>query len=562
MTRSNRMWESKFRRRKLLKGIGAVGVGAGLASAGLVACGDDDDAGSSEQPDSTVDPTPDGGPKAGGRLVIATNLPSTTLNPYGTVGITRQNMQQMFEPLRRLNTSRPPDEPLDIEPGLAESFEQPEQVRIIYHLREGVQFQDGTPFNSDAVVVHFDRIMNRDSPFYSEVGQQFMKASYDIIDSVKAVGSHSVALTLKAPYYDWHILSSVAANGIVSPAALQKYGEDGFSSHPAGTGAFRVKRFEAGADTILERSPGYWGGDAYLDEVVFAVRGDANSRLAAVLSGEADWAIQLSQDDVGAVDGHEDLRSVTKAVGLVQRAVVNCMEGPTANPMVRQAINHAISQEDISAAYGGLKIPAYSSASPGTPVYDPAYEPYKGRDVKKAKQLLAAAGHDDGFDVRMIYKLIGNGVSPPEAAVMQQQLAEVGINGQVLALENAAFEDINRANNGGVPSDVWATTSQFGWTSFYAVNRNFATTSTPPAGNNFGFYSNKEIDRLAEKLQLAIDADEHAATWAEVDELLAEEAPWVYLYHEQDVEIIATKVGGYSGSPTRFFDLRPFWIKA
>jgi peptide/nickel transport system substrate-binding protein len=216
-----------------------------------------------------------------------------------------------------------------------------------------------------------------------------------------------------------------------------------------------------------------------------------------------------------------------------------------------------IDREAILAAYGGQDVPAYAPATPGTGAYRADFTPYSNGDVAEAKKLLDAAGVSDGFDVECIFRITGQSApTPPEAALIQQQLVAADITMEINPQDQTAFP---AAVYGAPLEGKWGQNGLFGYTAFFGVRRSFASTSVPPGGLNSGAYTSEDLDELDRRIQASTSQEEYDSLWREANELISDDAPWAYLYHRTDIDALNQSVQGYAGAPDTYFDLRQVW---
>ena len=180
------------------------------------------------------------------------------------------------------------DESTELEPALATSWESSEDGRIwTFHLRQGVTFHDGTPFNAEAVLFSLNRQHEGTHPFH-EVGGVYNywidTGLAEIVDKIVGIDEFTVQIHLKTAYAPFLYTLTIHAFSIVSPTALQKWGED-FTSNPVGTGPFKFVRWDRNDKIVLEANDAYWGGRPPLDRIIFQSIPDNSVRLIKLQEG-------------------------------------------------------------------------------------------------------------------------------------------------------------------------------------------------------------------------------------------------------------------------------------
>src|SRR5688572_18286657 len=203
-------------------------------------------------------------PRRGGTLHIAYEADITGLDPHTSLGI-----QAMYVEQNLYNTLVTIDENAEYVPDLAESWEVKEDGRVyIFHLRKGVKFHDGTDLNAEAVKWNFDRLLN---PEENVITRSYFEP---IIESVQVIDDYTLQISLKYPTNTLLPALAVYRVGfmIISPASYQKWGRQDLPHHPAGTGPFKLVRWEQNRVIELERNPHYFKkGFPCLDRLEFNI---------------------------------------------------------------------------------------------------------------------------------------------------------------------------------------------------------------------------------------------------------------------------------------------------
>ena len=178
---------------------------------------------------------------------------------------------------------------VEVEPGLAESWDvSADGLTYTFHLRRGVKYQDGTPFNAQAVIAGLDRQLKKDDPNYilnTGPVQSYLDFTYGSVASYRPIDDSTVELKMKVP--SAALLASLAMvwNGVVSPTAVAKYGKE-FRNHPVGTGPFIFREWRERDEVALDANPDYWKGKPKVNHLVFKEYPDSQAALLALKHGD------------------------------------------------------------------------------------------------------------------------------------------------------------------------------------------------------------------------------------------------------------------------------------
>ena len=413
---------------------------------------------------------------------------------------------------------------LEVEPALATAWEISEDgTEYTFTLREGVTFHDGSPFNAEAVVFNFERMLNEDHP-YHDTGPFPLAFFFSSVSSVEAVDDLTVKFTLSEPYAPFLSNLAYPTGLIVSPAAVEQHGAD-FGRNPSGTGAFTFAEWRSNEAVVVEANPDYWDGAPELQAVVFRPITDANTRTAEMLAGGIDMMVEVPP--VALSQFQDDAFQVFEQAGPhVWFLILNAKEGPFADKRVRQAANYAINKEAL--VNDVLEGTAEVAAGPTPPAfawaYNEALEPYP-YDPEKAKELIAEAGAE-GAELTFYVTEGGSGMLDPVAmgTAIQADLNAVGLDTTIETYEwNTFLGQVNPGLEGkaDMAEMAWMTNDP-DTLPFLALR----TEAWPDKGGfNSGYYSNPEVDELLEKARVATDQDERAALYKQMQEIVQEDAP-------------------------------------
>ncbi|WP_163969780.1 glutathione ABC transporter substrate-binding protein [Oceanobacillus halotolerans] len=520
-----------------------------LLSIALVACASEPDESASS--DSDGDSGSSEG-QAGGDLVVAVLSDAVALDPTGVNDVPSFDVQfNIFEKLVWQ------DENMELQPGLAESWEAIDETTWEFKLQEGVKFHDGSDFNAEVVKANIERIQNPDvsAPTAYLV---------DMISEVQIVDDYTVCFITEYPFgglpaHLGHPVASMVSLEQIEEdyAAMEDGAEPGsvINEHPIGTGYFKFEEWSPGQHVKLVKNEDYWNGEAKLDSVTFKVVKEDLTRIAELETGDSHVSNPLSPSDLERVEGTEGLyASRTDSVSL-DYIGFNVNQEPFNDIRVRKAISMAIDKEQIlEGIYNGVGLPAKGPLPPTVFGYDDGIEGIE-YDPKKAKELLAEAGYEDGFSTTIWTNDSRERIDM--ATNVQAQLDEFGIDIEVEVFEWGAYlEEIGNGEH-----DMFV----LGWSNATADADNglyplFHSDNHGPPGNRT-FIDNPELDELIENGRTAQDEEERLGIYKEAQELLVEESPMIYMLHQEYLLGVSEKVKDLVQLPTKYLYLKDAYIE-
>ncbi|MEM1361796.1 MAG: ABC transporter substrate-binding protein [Pseudomonadota bacterium] len=440
---------------------------------------------------------------------------------------------------------------LEVEPALATSWEISEDGTVYtFTLRDGVTFHDGTAFDAEAVKFNFDRMLKEDHP-YHDTGPFPLSFFFSAVQSVDVIDPLTVQFTLDAPYAPFLSNLAYPTGLIVSPAAVAEHGAD-FGRNPSGTGAFTFGEWRSNEAVVITANPDYWDGAPALEAVVFRPITDANTRTAEMLAGGIDLMVEVPP--VALSQFAEDPFTIHEQAGPhLWFLILNAKEGPFTDKRVRQAANYAINKEAI--VNNVLEGTAEVAAGPTPPAfawaYNEALEPYP-YDPEKAKQLIADAGME-GVELTFFVTEGGSGMLDPVAmgTAMQADLEAVGFDVNIETYEwNTFLGEVNPGLEGK------ADMAQMAWMTNDPDTLPFLALRTEAfpenGGFNSGYYSNPQVDELLEAARAATDQAERAALYQEMQTIVQDEAPWVFVANWKQNAVSNDRVEGFGLEPSFF----------
>lgn len=486
-------------------------------------------------------------------LVIAmtcSDIPSTDSQPTGGYEGFRFVGFQLYDGLVRWDCTQG-EKASELTPGLAESWEKSTEnpLEWTFNLRRGVKFHDGTDFNADAVIFALDRVINEKSEYYNATCAGSVSSYITQIDKYEKIDDNTVKITTKEDYnylpYDMSFIL------IPSPTAVKEKGED-FINSPVGTGPYKFVSKTAGQELVLEANEDYWGSVAKTKQVILKPIADSSARLAALKSGEVNWAEVTPPESIESLkaDGYQVLLNSYPHVWTYE---LNCKTGPFADVRVRQAMSYAIDRETLCKdIIKGCGTPLSQFCYSGSPWYDSSAEAYD-YNPEKAKELLKEAGYEDGFDTTFLVPTSGSGNMWPSVMneFIQKNLAEVGINVTIESLDwNTLITAMNTGFEGEY-ADVGAMNSSY-YTLFPNVFKKYFGSE---GAFNIGGWSNEEYDSLIQKAQTAASDEERDGYLIEAEGIISEELPWMFVCSDMNLRVLASNVKGFVQPQSWFCDL-------
>ena len=437
-----------------------------------------------------------------------------------------------------------------VAPGLAERWEQPDPLTLVFHLHSGVRFSDGQMLTSRDVLWTLNSMRN------VAAGNIITPkaASYASVASIEAPDATTVVLHLKYP--DNFLLTNLSsgAMGIVPYGS----GRD-FWEHPVGSGPFRFISQEIDKEVVIERNPLSWqsnaeSGNGNIQRVRFAVVPDPITRALELRKGSADLESNSLLPDMLPILATEKHLTVESVGGTqVQYIAFNTIDPILRDVRVRQAIACAI---DISLI---LKTLQAGRAKPAVSLLPEKHWAWTGDvarydyDPKRANQLLDEAGYRrrvGGVRLHLTMKTSTDEGTRLLSATLQQQLAQIGIDLDIRSYEAATYiQDLTRGSfqiyalrwvGGNEQPDIFG----------YA----FSTARIPPKGANRGRYHNPELDVLLDDAGKSTDQVKRKSDYAQAQQILARDLPAFNLWYKDSIVVHNRRLTGITISPSGSFE--------
>ncbi|MEZ4676524.1 MAG: ABC transporter substrate-binding protein [Caldilineaceae bacterium] len=491
-------------------------------------------------------------PTSGGTLTIARPTDAVGLDPkIETTSPGNWVMSNIYENLVKLDTD------LTFQPALAESWEQVEPDRWRFTLRQGVKFHDGTDFNAEAVKFSIERQKDPDNPGRSA-------SNLRPIIGVEVVDDYTVDIVTDGPYGPLlNIMSLIYATGIVSPAAVEEYGDD-FTLNPVGTGPFQFVEWATNDHITIERFDDYWGDPAPLDQVIYRVIPEESARMLALDTGEVQMVMAPAPSQMDLYRDNPDFTIYeTPGVRVIFFGMMTARE-PLSDVRVRQALNLGFDRQSVldNIVEGAGYLPT-AYISPPIFGYTDTSE-YFAYDPEQAAALLEEAGwvDSDGDGIRdkdgeklslLHYSPRGRYLKDAEVGeAFQAAMLELGVEVQLEVMEwGTLFEAVRQPN---LEADLFT----LGWSTAtgdadYTLGPLYGSNSLPPDGWNSFEYQNPAFDELIAQAGASTDQDERAALYAEALDIVTADAVEVPVFNTKETIITSANVQGFAQHPIDYY---------
>lgn len=446
-------------------------------------------------------------------------------------------------------TYRGPD--MKLVPGLAESWEElDEGKRIRFKLRQGVTFQNGEPFNAEAVKFTFDRLLGEEGA----KGPQ--QANYTSIDHVEVVDDATVDLVLKEP--DPVLLTKLAGYGamIVPPKYHAEVGDAAFNAKPIGTGPFKVTEYTPKVGVKLEANPNYWGGAPKLSELEYRFIEEPATAVAELQSGRVDLVIPptVPVGMIPTIKADANLQIVSTPSPTVTALRFNTRDGITKDPNVRKALIMAVDRQAIvDSVLGGEATIIGQFQGEQSFGYNPNLKPLL-YDPAQAQKLLADAGIQPGATVEINTR--GNDATFNEVAqAVAAYLSTVGVTATIKPYETNVFlnDIIPQGKTGALFQQGWG-----GWTFDYD-NTAYAMYHTGQKWNPYD--SDPELDKMLDAQRPMTDKAQREKMLQDIATYAAEKATEMPLYNLNAIYAVNKRVENFVPAPDNRLKLNEVSVK-
>lgn len=472
------------------------------------------------------------GAAAGGFVDLFSGKPAVAQAPTGTINVVTSADADSYDPHSWISddgrmigahifeslVTR------DYQPMLATSWENPDKLTWIFHLRRGIEFTNGEPFDASVVKFNLERYMDPKT-------KALFRGLMEPVESIEVLDKYRVKVKTKTPY---SVLIYVVRDiHMMSPKAVQELGKD-VVRRPIGTGPFVFKEWVPMERTVIEANPAYYGPKPLVKTIVWRPVTEPSTRIVELRTGRADIINKVPPELTGDISG-EGMKVVRRQSMWRMGIMINCAKPPFDNVKARQAFNYAANKEDLVKHV--LKGAGYVMSDPLGPDvegHNPTIKPYP-HDPARAKRLLAEAGYPQGVDIEILTPA-GRYLKDKELTeAVAFQVKEAGFNMKVIAMEWGMFLK-NYKNYHGFFIGEESPYAQ----RYFSKNMDSRVKSYAWMG-----YHNDEFNRLLDEAGETFDVQKRNAIYQKLSKIVFDDALYLYMYYAQDIYGVRDRVKNF-----------------
>lgn len=418
----------------------------------------------------------------------------------------------------------------EFKPNLATEWELIEDDVWEFKLREGVKFHNGDDFTAEDVKFTLERVAN------DETLRDYQ--NYRQIDEVEIIDDYTVRIHTDGPEPVLLNRISRLGSGMLPSEYIEEHGWEHFLENPVGSGPYKYVEWIRDDRVVLEINEDHYDGRySEWDKLVFRAIPENSTRVSEALTGGVDIAANIPPSDWDRIEENDGTSLITGPSNRTMIFFVRHQEGyPTADLRVRQAIDLAIdNQAVIDHVLGGKGTPTITRVNPGNVGVNEDLHNTYNYDVEKAKELMAEAGYEDGFEMTIQSP---NGRYPQDretVEVVAGMLSEIGIEAKLEFMEWGAFVEMRDANENedmyllGLSSSLYDSAQSLDYYGSWLAEEHIG-------------YKNEEIDELLQEAEIGMDQDQRIEQYQRVQEIAAEELPHINLHQLEQAFAVSDRI--------------------
>ena len=506
-------------------------------------------------------------PKRGGTLHLALPTDVTSLDPAQAFDtVSEPFIMLLYQGLLEY------DDGLDLLPGLASDWNiSTNHLTYTFHLRPGTRFSNGREVVASDFVYTMERNLDpktaglTESFFEGIVGaKDFRAGKSPHVRGIRAPSDDTLVLELEQPDPTFLYILTLPGALVIPHEEVERSGAE-FTSHPVGTGPYRLAEWRRGVKMRFERNPYYPRADRqYLDAIEVMEGGDSALHLMMFERGELDIA-DVTQEPGIPIPDYLRIERSPKWKGQIEDTAaaftwyftLNTEMPPFDDLKVRQAMAYAVDKKKIVRLLHDTVLFANSILPRSMPGYNSNVVCYP-YDPAKARQLLAESGHAGGFSCRLWYES-GNPVLEPTASAIQFDLAQIGVKAQLNPVTLPAFLDSSERRK-TVQSGISGWSQDFPDPSDYLDTQFNGNKITDEGCNNLSFYNNSVVNGLLTDAAICIDPAKRLGMYRTCEQDILNDAPYIPLFYQRVFALHQPWLHGVRLHPVYYFRFERMWI--
>jgi peptide/nickel transport system substrate-binding protein len=437
-------------------------------------------------------------------------------------------------------------------PTLANGDISKDGLRVTYHLRPGVKWQDGAPFTADDVIYSWHQVMNPDNNVASRVG-------YDDITRVDKIDDTTIVVHLRKPYAPF--LSAFFSMGGTPICILPKHLLAGlaninhapYNRQPVGTGPFILKRYVPGSMIEFVANPSYFRGPPKLAEIDWHFIPDANTIVTQLETHEVDGTFFLPVAFYNSVQHLPGVHVYLTEINAYDQIGLNLTNPVLADKTMRQALAYGVDRETLAQkVYHGVYLLADSDQPDFLWAHNPLVKQYP-YDPARASQMLDADGWKlaaDGFRYKNGQRLTVNFVTSPggnnaDNVIIQQDWRKLGIDARIKIVAGPLFFATYGA--GGILQTGKFDAAYFGWYNGADPDDStqFMCSQVPPNGQDMYHFCSPALDRLENIALTSFDIPTRKAAYFGIQDILTDQEPTIFMFYVRRVSVMNTDLHNF-----------------
>lgn len=509
-----------------------------------------------------------GPPRMGGHAVLVREEDPDYLDPALSYGVFSAPVTEaLFHTLLDYK-GVPGPAGAQLVPDLAESLPDLREGRTLYAFKVRSDARFSPPLGRHITAADFkysiERLFKANSPgvpFYSAiVGAEDVLAGRTTHLSGLIAHGDSLYIRIREPSTVFEQILAMPFTAPVPHEVADAHPND-FSQHTVSSGPFMVADFEPRVRVMLVRNPNYCGKPAWLDTIEVRLGVSTANAVALIRRGLAQGGFfEVPASEIGRIRRDPFWRhQLDVADGLNTSYLFMNVEIPPFNDVrVRKAVNWAIDRRAFVKVYAGKTVPAHEFLPLGMPGVEPLHM-YEGPDRDRARKLLAEAGYPHGFKTTLYGYTTQP--TPREMAILQAQLAQVGIQCELDLGEAVGYTAMAEDTSRHIPFGYFA------WTADYVDPSNFIDVIfnglriTGKQNLNLSMFNDPGINAEIHAATLEPDEKKRTAMWNDLDRKIMEQAPVATLHHQLESRLYGPELGGWYRHITRILKLEQLYMK-